>query len=521
MPNKQITALIQTLTTERLFLFVLFFVTSVAIQAYNPDVYLHLTTGRLILESGALPHIDTFSFTRLGEPWVMHEWLYQILLYYIHESFGEAGLQLFGGGILTTVIFLNKKNCTLAGANNVTAWFTTIILLMAWMLFMGTRPHIITYLFFSLSLHVVLLYRHKGITKSLYVVPLIMVLWVNIHGGFIIGIVLLGYFTLLSFIERYAKTKQWQIPLHLFSSFILSILASLINPYGIEQLFFPFQLMDQWIMGFVPEWMPPDFTLLNYRIYAITVVFYVISSLFMKTEQRWFYLAFTAPFIIASLHSVRHIPIAAFAFAPHFAANIYSFAKRYFIQNNRQPVSVEKSTNHTPTQTLSPDLGIIENILNWVLLCLFITSLYFTYPLLQYKKSEAFKKLFPVEATNHLINNNIHGRMFTIMQYSDYILFHRYPEQKVFYDVRLETYGQTLSFDYMKMSYADGDWQELFKKYEIDYVVINKESKAYAAYAKSRDFQLIYEDKYNAIFSLTAKNGGPRDNRAGTRGTPL
>jgi hypothetical protein len=505
MPNKQIISLIRSLTTERLFLFILFITISLTIQGYNPDGYLHLTTGRLIMDTGALPHVDLFSFSRFGEPWVMHEWLYQVLFYNIHEIFGEIGLQVLGGGILTTVIYLTKKNCTLAGANNVTSWFATITLFLAWMLFLGTRPHDVTYLFFNLSLYFILLHRKNGTVKQLYVIPLLMVPWVNIHGGFIVGIVLLGYITLLSFIENYTNTKQWQIPWHLFNSFVLTILASLFNPYGIEQLFFPFELMNQWAMEYVPEWMPPDFTAWNYIIYAVAVLSFVISSLFIPVRQRLFQLIFTSPFVIASLYSVRHVPIASFVVAPYFAANIYNISTKLITSAIPYESNTNNTANYTSRRRQKHDLGIVENIFNWIVLCLFLTLLYFTYPLVHEKKLASFKKMYPVGATRYLIENNIHGRMFTSMQYSDYILFHRYPEQKIFYDVRIETYGQALSSDFIKMSYVYTGWEELFTRYKIDFIVIDKENTAYTTYAKNHDFRIIYEDKYSTIFSISSQ----------------
>jgi hypothetical protein len=92
--------------------------------------------------------------------------------------------------------------------------------------------------------------------------------------------------------------------------------------------------------------------------------------------------------------------------------------------------------------------------------------------------------------------------MFTSMQYSNYILFHRYPEQKLFYDVRLETYGKALSFDYMRMVYAQDGWEELFEKHLIDYIVIEKAGVAYPKFVSNPDLITLYEDKYSVVLSL-------------------
>jgi hypothetical protein len=499
MIGKQATTLISLLTTERLLLIIFLISASVAIQAYGPDVYLHLTTGRYILEIGKLSHIDVFSFTRYGEPWVMHEWLYQIVFYSLHEAYGPIGLQIVSSSVLTATLYLNKKNCNLVGASDITAWISTIITFVSWYEFVCTRPHIFTYLFFTLSLHFILLHRHQGAIKPLYIMPLIMVAWVNIHGGFLVGIVLLGYITLLTFIENYANTKRWVIPKHLFNSLLLTTVASLINPYGVQQLLFPFRLMEQWAMQFVPEWLPPDFTAWNYALFACTAILFVLASLWMRTDKRWFNLVLAAPFIVAAFDAVRHVPIAAFIISPYFAANM-SFLLSQHIR--KQPHAAAGQSHDSSLRRINhTELGIVENILNWILLCLFCMATYLAYPIMKQKKHEIFKRQFPVGATEYLADNHIHGRLFTTMQYSDYILFHRYPEQKVFYDVRIETYGRELSFDFMKMVSAQGNWEELFRKYNIDYVVLDKKESPISSFATNHNYHILYEDEYSIIFS--------------------
>ena len=191
MPTQQLSRLIDILTTERLLLLIVFTLLVITIPSYEPDVLLHLTTGRYVLDTGALPHTDIFSFTRFGEPWIMHEWLYQIIIYLVHEAVGITGIQIISAAILTAVIYLNKQNCRLIGASDVTAWTSTILLFTTWIFFVSNRPHIFTYLFVTLILHFFLRHRYKDEVKPLYVIPVTMILWVNIHGAYILGIVLL------------------------------------------------------------------------------------------------------------------------------------------------------------------------------------------------------------------------------------------------------------------------------------------------------------------------------------------
>ncbi len=508
MPTQQLSKLIDILTTERLLLLILFTSIAIAIPSYEPDVLLHLTTGRYVLDVGALPHTDIFSYTRFGEPWVMHEWLYQILIYLLHDAFGITAIQIISAAILTAVIYLNKQNCRLAGAAEVTAWFSTILLFTAWLFFVSNRPHIFTYLFVSLLLHFFLRYRYKGEAKPLYFIPVMMIPWVNIHGAFIVGIVLLGYLSVLTFIESHINGNHSSQQKHLAIAFILTLAASLINPYGIEQLFFPFQVMDQWAMRYVTEWMPPDYSHWNYVAYAFMVVFIIASSAWSKTEGRWFNLALAAPFIIASLNSVRHIPIAAFVLAPLLAFSIQQLASHFMQRRHLYPANRAYVTPPL-IKASTAELGDVETKLNWLLLgCFFIAASSF-YPQINKIKNHHFMQLFPVGATKYLIENKIQGRIFSPIQYSDYILFHRYPEQRIFYDVRIETYGKELSYEYMRMLNAREDWLDLFEKHKIEYIVLGKLKDPYPKFLNNPSFTTLYEDDFSIVLAYgTQDNGG-------------
>jgi hypothetical protein len=64
-------------------------------NAVDPDLWWHLRTGQLIVDTGLVPHSDPFSFTRAGSPWVSHEWLSEVVFYEIWKFAGAVGLIIF------------------------------------------------------------------------------------------------------------------------------------------------------------------------------------------------------------------------------------------------------------------------------------------------------------------------------------------------------------------------------------------------------------------------------------------
>jgi hypothetical protein len=495
---------VRILTTERLFLLILFSTTAIWFTGYNSDVFLHLVTGKHILTTGELPHTDVFSFTLPAEQWVMHEWLYQVFLYSVHDTLGLFGQKVVGAGVLTTILYINKRNCEIAGASHFASWAFTLFIFLSWINFIGLRPHIITFLFFVINLYLILQYRYRGLVKPLYLMPVLMVLWVNSHGGFLVGIILLGYATLLTVAERHYRSAHQKTPWPLISALLLTILASLVNPYGVEQLFFPFHLMNLWVMDYVPEWRTPDFTQLSNAIYLLAIMVFILLLRYATGAERWFRILFSAPFIIASFVALRHLPLAAFVVTPFLASQVSRYIEIFRSKTTLNNPALQMDLNEKRTGFMTAELGTMEYTLNWIVLLSFCMTFYLINPLLNKKVMTSFKKTFPVDATRYLIDHNIQGRMFTTLQYSDYILFTRYPNQKIFYDVRLEIYGKELTNDYMTMASAQTGWQELFQKYAIDFAVIDKSSTLYKKIVTTSGFTQLYEDEYNAILSLSS-----------------
>src|SRR6202142_1181591 len=75
-------------------------------NATDPDLWWHLRTGQWIVETGHVPHTDPFSFTRIGSPWISHEWLSEIVLYELWSHAGPGALIIFSSVILTAGFLL-------------------------------------------------------------------------------------------------------------------------------------------------------------------------------------------------------------------------------------------------------------------------------------------------------------------------------------------------------------------------------------------------------------------------------
>jgi len=164
----------------------------------DADTGWHIRNGQRILATHLVTRSDPFSYTKAGQPWFAWEWLYDVTIAAIHQAAGLNGVLLFtlilacGTLALLFQLLLKRSN------NLVVAGCLTLFASGASQVHLLARPHVVSWLFSLLWLEI--LYRFtegkSGPFNSppLVWLPPLMVVWVNVHGGFILGLVMLGIF---------------------------------------------------------------------------------------------------------------------------------------------------------------------------------------------------------------------------------------------------------------------------------------------------------------------------------------
>src|SRR5437016_4619332 len=159
-------------------------------QLYDPDYFWHLRTGQLILDAREIPSYDPFSFTRPDASWVVNAWLFDVLLYSVHSIGGSVGVRLLVA-MLMGATFLVVYRSIRALLGPVPALLIAVVCFSAVMTFAAPRGQLISYLLYALYLHLILGFLRNGDTRRLAWLLPIMVLWVNSHGGYVTGLILL------------------------------------------------------------------------------------------------------------------------------------------------------------------------------------------------------------------------------------------------------------------------------------------------------------------------------------------
>ena len=224
-------------------LIVLFLVLTFLLGSFplkDADIYWHLRTGDLIRQTGKVPHKDIFTFTREGTPWIDLHWLFQAGISWLHERGGVLALNVAKCVItcLAMLILLAARKREWPIPVMVLAWLPALFVLGGRIYI---RPETLTLLYLSIFLAVI--FRWDRYPLLAFLLPMVQVAWVNSHGLFVLGPVILG-FGLIDAALRIGlfapeRRRWWKL---ILTASLATGLACLINPYGIAGALYPIQL---------------------------------------------------------------------------------------------------------------------------------------------------------------------------------------------------------------------------------------------------------------------------------------
>ena len=182
----------------------LFFLVLLGILAFSPmsagllgdaDTGWHIRNGEQIMAIHAIPRTDPFSYTKHGEPWYAWEWMYDVVIAAIHHVSGLNGVVLFTAAIVSVTFALLFRFVLRRSGNLAVAAFLTLLATTAAQVHMLARPHVLSWLLTLLWVENLCRFE-DGERSALFWLPPLMLFWVNLHAGFILGLGLLGIFTL-------------------------------------------------------------------------------------------------------------------------------------------------------------------------------------------------------------------------------------------------------------------------------------------------------------------------------------
>lgn len=479
------------LTLRQVF-FILLFLVLFLMTLYpitDPDFWWHLRTGQLILQTHAIPHTDPFSFTSIGKPWVAQEWLSEVFMFGLYRI-GSYGLLIFVFSLIITGAFLLSYLRSPRKSRPYVAGFTLLLGAFATWPTWGVRPQMISLLLTSLFLYMLDRHQVEGKLKFIVPLPVIMLVWVNLHAGYILGLIIIAIYVAGSLIEllkeKLQKTKSLNaLPLNstlmLSATLGASILATLVNPNGLRILLYPFlSLTSQATQQFIQEWFSPDFHQLIWQPLAWFILAIIIAGMLRKQGISASKILLTLVFVYAALRSMRYVPLFAIVTIPILSEQIGSFFE------------------------IQPEVKKPSRQFNWlipiVMVCsVAVISICFVHVVQQQPKSEA--EDFPKAAVDWIAENHPEGNIFNSYYWGGYIIWRLYPQYQVYVDGRaFDVYGDKFLYDYMDIYRAQSNWEEALDKQAVRLVVVDPKSGLASALRQSSGWEIVYEDQLSVLF---------------------
>ncbi len=441
------------------------------------DYFWHIKAGEYIVNNKVVPMSDVFSWYGISHnlQWYAHEWLSEVIYYLIYVVFGNVG-NIVAVSLITTFLlvflFIKNKNNLYKNIPLATVWFTISILLLS-----GNatpRPHLFSYMALLSTLYILDKYRKED-TKLVWFLPIISLIWVNVHGGSATLAYLLIVVAIVTSIFDFQifRIKSSKLPLAkikvLSINFVLSILIQVINPNGFKMILYPYvNMADKPLLSAIAEWHSPDIkTVLGLLIFAILGI--VILTLFViKTDIEFYDLAIMLAFTYLTLQSVRFSILFIMAVTPIFLKYIPEWRCKY---NNLL-------------------------IIPFTVIVILITSLL---PLSIHNAMAT-----PIDNTNYpsdeaiqVLKDEKPQRLFNSYDWGGYLIYKEIP---VFIDGRADIFSKNIFWDYMDIAKINSNIKDEMNKFNFDVVMCKTESSLVTYLREWKDYKVIYSDEKTTIF---------------------
>jgi hypothetical protein len=455
------------------------------------DTAYHIRAGQHMLETRGFLREDIFSFYTPTVVWNNYAWLSQVLTAFIFQFTGLKGISIFYSLILAVIYALLFKEME-KRSNAKIAIVLSLFVLFNSAFHWHARPHIFTMLFLFLWQKILSDFQEGGSEKQILILPVTFLLWINLHGGALIGLFLLGIYLggnlagAFNSRENSAKAKR------LAGILAACLIASLAHPDGLQWWDSVFNLTsNSLIADHIVEFLP-----INFHKFTPFINFFFISILifaaskFSLTLIEWLIFFVFAPM---AFYSIRHMPLFVILTAPILAKHAGEVTRSLW---QTAPAAVKRKieTWQDSDKNISPKIMPVLN-----LLLIAVVAAGILYALSPAKKYDFDSKLLPREAVDFGITENLPGRLFASDEVGDYMLY-RKPKDQVFIYGYSDNDGIDRFSDFLKVIRGRKGWEGILEKHQINWILTDTQSPFALILEHHPDWKALYSDKIGSVF---------------------
>jgi hypothetical protein len=460
------------------------------------DTGWHIRAGDYILDHREVPSNDLFSFSKEGEPWFAWEWGAEVVLALLHRAMGLKGVTLLAGLLIVASGVVVFRYTLWRGANTLLALATSLLAIGASSIHYHARPHLFTLFLLPISVWILERDRRQPWAAIWCLIPLTAI-WTNLHGGFMAWIaiaVLLFAGTALETWSASRSSRNWRSVRRYGLLAAGCAAATLLNPYGVRlHQHVVAYLRSDWIRDFVVEFQSPRFRNENVLQFEMLLLAGLIACGMLLWRRRFAEALWIVFWAHQALGSVRHITVYAAIAAPIVALELTAVwnhfvqgAPRQSVRRILDTMAAEVSNSFRWTSAW-PAVSVIALVL-------------IGHPIHWPTDFPAFR--FPTKIVERHRERLLSGRVMTMDQWADYLIYRLYPGVKVYFDGRSDFYGPKIGKEYRQLIGGEYNWRQIISRNRFNVALVPPDWALTSLLKQDPYWRLLEDDGKALLFVL-------------------
>lgn len=438
------------------------------------DLAYHLRAGEAILTTHGVPSVDTFTFSVAGGAWLDQQWGAQVLLALVYRAGGWVAVAAFHGALVGATFWFLWLACRARGASARLSAALTVGGFVVCFFNAGMRPQTMAYPLFTAMLWI--LADRRAHPRRLWILPVVMVVWANVHGSFPLGLVLIGFAWIEDRRDR-AATKNSTLAVG-----ALGLLATMAGPYGVGVWRYAIDISTSpRILGHIQEWGATTIRSVDGALFFASALAVVVFLARRGTKTNAIDLLWLGSFFLLGLSAARGEVWWGFVFPVTMAGLI--------VEKPRSPADERGS--------LMLNLLVVSTLIAFVA----VGAPWFRDRVDPSSGATSLMAYAPQRLVEAVQREAPAGaRLFVTLPFASWFEYAS-PANPVFADARIELFPDNVWEDYFSVIDAAEGWQGILDRWRVDAIVLEPQDSTIAAKLKEDpDWRLAYHDGSGSVF---------------------
>lgn len=442
------------------------------------DIAYHLRSGASMIEAGAVLDEDRFTFTALGQPWLNQQWAASIVFAAVHDATGWLGLLLLRAVLIGTTFGLVYLAARGADASRMVAALVALGAFVVAATNLALRAQLFGVLCFA-AVMAILVWRRRH-PWLLVLIPLVMVAWANTHGSFFVGWAAIG----VAFLEDVLARRR--LAAATLTVGILSVLATLLTPWGIEMWVYVVELSSNPVIAaLVSEWQAPTLESATGIFFFASVALVVGLLLYRGRVISWLQVLWLAGLVLLGLMAARSVIWWAIGAAPVVAVLL---------------AGLEVRGRRVGDPAFDEPRGVGYTAIAGLLVVLTLAVVPFYRPSDPLYGPDGVVQQAPRGVTEALLAATApDDRLYAEQRWGSWFE-HALPDVPVMVDTRIELFDEDVWSDYLAIASGRSDWAEILDRWAISVIALAADGDLLPFIAADGGWELVHEDEEGVVY---------------------